>query len=250
MPQNASKSVAETRFSRQVIALGREAQRRLARAKFALVGVGGIGSYSALLLAQAGAGEIRLIDRDVVEESNLPRQCLFGEESVGKPKAVAAGRVLSKVKGAGTRVLPVFEQFSHGAAEKLLRGVDVVLDCSDNYGARIALNEFCWRKRVPWVYAGAVGFRAMVSAVVPPRTPCFACWTVLENRVEAESCVGRGVFNTTVSQASCVQVQAAVDLVCRGKSELEGKLFFADVRKGFFRVQKLSRRRYCPVCGK
>jgi len=138
-----------------------------------------------------------------------------------------------------------FEQFSPSSAGKLFRGVDVVLDCSDNYETRAALNAFCWREKIPWVYAGAVGFRAMASAVVPRRTPCFACWTQPRAR---ETCAGEGVMNTAVAFASSLQVQAAVDLAGSGCSSLDGKLFFADLRGGVFALKPLSKKKNCSVC--
>lgn len=240
----AKRRQSASLFSRQVIALGEAAHHRLGKTTFAVIGAGGIGSYSALLLAQAGAKEVRVIDRDVVEESNLPRQCLFGAGSVGKPKAAEAQRVLSSL-ASPTRVRAFFEQFSPTSAKRLLSGVDVVLDCSDNYETRSAVNSFCWRNRIPWVYAGTIGFRAMVSAVVPRRRPCFACWTRPRTR---ESCAGAGVMNTAVAFCSALQVQAAIDLACSGKSALEGGVFFADLRKVVFAFKPLSENKGCEVC--
>jgi len=234
----------EPLFSRQVAVLGARAHERLSRTVFAVVGAGGIGSHSAFLLAQAGAREVRVIDRDVVEESNLARQCLYCRESLGKPKAFEAAASVSRL-GVRTLVKPFFEQFSPSSAAKLLSGVDVVLDCSDNYETRAALNEFCWQKKMPWVYSAAAGFRVMASAVVPGRTPCFACWSTGESM---KKCV-EGVMNTAVAFASALQVQAAIDLACTGTSALNSKLFFADLRKALFFLKPLSKKRDCRVCG-
>ena len=232
-------------FLRQVRALGATGHSWLRKACVAVIGLGGVGSHSALLLAQSGVRELRLVDRDLVEESNLSRTCLFGGSDVGKPKAEAAATFLSRyfphVEG-----IPLFAQFSSSTVRLLLEGVDLVLDCSDNHSTREAINEVCWQRSIPWVYAGAQGFRVMASAIVPRRTPCFACWSLPRT---GESCSLVGVMNTAVAVASSVQVQSAVDLISQGRSSLEKKLFFADLKKGVFVTKPLSNNLSCAVCG-
>jgi len=166
------------RYSRQVrfAPLGTAGQARLAAGRVAVVGCGALGAAAAQALVRAGVGHVRLVDRDVPERSNLPRQVLFDEDDVaaGLPKAVAAARRLERVEPA-VRVEPLVADLVATNADRLLGGVDVIVDGSDNFAARFIVNEFACRAGIPWVHGGAIGAEGRVLTVVPGRTACLRC---------------------------------------------------------------------------
>ncbi len=172
------KAYDEERYSRQVRfgQVGTVGQERLAAARVAVVGCGALGSVVAMALVRAGVGFLRLIDRDVPEVSNLPRQVLFDEADVaaGLPKVVAAARHLGRINGAAT-IEPAVADLTAANAARLLGGVDLLVDGTDNFAARFLLNEFACREGLPWVHGGAIGAEGRVLAVVPGRTACLRC---------------------------------------------------------------------------
>jgi molybdopterin/thiamine biosynthesis adenylyltransferase len=160
------------RYSRQTrfAGVGADGQRKLAAASVAVVGCGALGGAVAVTLARAGVGTLRLVDRDVPELSNLPRQVLFDEADVaaGLPKAVAAARHLARINSAG-RYEPVVVDLAAANVAEVLGGVDLIVDGSDNFEARFLVNEFACRQGVPWVYGGAIGAEGRVLAIIPGR---------------------------------------------------------------------------------
>ncbi|MGB9576927.1 MAG: HesA/MoeB/ThiF family protein [Candidatus Norongarragalinales archaeon] len=231
-----------TRFSRQELVFGAGSQERFSSARAVVVGVGGTGSFSASLLCRAGVGELELVDRDLVEESNLSRQTLFCEDDVGKSKALRAAAALKRVNSE-CRVRGRFTQLDGSNAVALLRGARVVLDCTDNVSARQAINSACLELRIPWVFCSALGLRAMASTIIPGRTPCFACW----GGGESPSC-GEGVVGAAVQLASAVQASEALALLAGRKPCFAGSLFFGDLGDGCFGRVGLSREKNC-ICG-
>lgn len=163
--------------------VGAAGQARLAAARVHVVGIGALGCPAADLLARAGVGagvgEIRLIDRDVVELSNLHRQTLFAERDVGRSKAHAAAERLRDVAGDGVRVEGVASDLSPESVERVLPGLDpgrdVLLDCTDNFETRYLLNDVAVSGGVRLIYAGAVGTSGMVLSIAPGQTACLRC---------------------------------------------------------------------------
>jgi len=166
------------RYSRQTrfMPLGAEGQARLAAGRVAILGCGALGSASATMLVRAGVGCIRLIDRDVPERSNLPRQILFDEEDVaaGLPKAAAAACRLARIDS-GVSIEPVVADLTAANATALLGGVDVIVDGTDNLEARYLVNEVACRTGTPWVHGGAIGAEGRVLTVIPGKTACLRC---------------------------------------------------------------------------
>ncbi len=205
-------------FSCQLKVLGK-IQEKIRSARVAVVGVGGTGCNSALLLAQLGVKKIKLIDPDVVEGSNLGRQPLFSEKDVGELKAKVAAQKLSQFKH--TCFVPIVDLLDEKNAGQLLKGVSVVLDCTDNYAARKAINDYCFEKKLPWIYCAAIKDKCMVSAIVPGKTPCFNCFA--RKPLREVSCCEEGVIATSTSLASSLQVQEFLNLLS-GKPMLAGKV--------------------------
>src|SRR5258705_11573424 len=168
----------EERYSRQVLfpGIGREGQQKLAAARVGLVGCGATGSALASLLARAGVGTIRIIDRDYVEPSNLQRQSLFDESDAAQslPKAIAAARKISAFNSQIV-VEPQVTDLVPSNTESLLSGMELVLDGTDNFETRYLINDFAVKTSVPWIYTAAVGSYRITLNVLPGNTACLAC---------------------------------------------------------------------------
>ncbi len=206
----------DERYSRQLLfpGIGEEGQRRLGQARVAIVGVGAIGSVSAGLLARAGVGRLRLVDRDFVEPSNLQRQSLFDESDAteGLPKAAAAARKIANFN-CQVVVEPEVADLTPENVECLLEGAQVVLDGTDNFETRYLINDYCVKNRVPWLYAAAVGSYAVTLNVLPGETACLACVFPEAPRGALETCDTAGVLNSAVSLVASVQAGEALKLL-------------------------------------
>src|SRR3954451_23411371 len=166
------------RYARQTVfpGIGPEGQSRLRDSRVVLVGCGALGTVIANVLARAGVGFLRIVDRDYVELSNLQRQVLFDEQDAagGAPKATAAVEKLRSINSDITYE-PVVADFGPDNAERLVRDVDLVLDGADNFEVRYVVNDVCVRLGKPWVYAAAISRYVGVKPVVPGETPCLRC---------------------------------------------------------------------------
>lgn len=162
------------RYAKQRIFLGGEADGRLRSRRVAVVGLGATGSVIASWLARAGVGHLTLIDRDLVETSNLQRQILFGEGDLFQAKAEVAARRLQEANSQ-VDIRARVADLTSGNARALLEGADLVMDGSDNFEARFLINDYAIATGTPWIYAGAIGAEGMVWPLEPPRTPCLRC---------------------------------------------------------------------------
>jgi adenylyltransferase/sulfurtransferase len=162
------------RYAKQRIFLGTQADGRLRSRRVAVVGLGATGSVIASWLARAGVGHLTLIDRDLVEASNLQRQILYGEADLFKAKAEVAAQRLREANSQIDIAAQVADLTS-GNARTLLAGFDLVMDGTDNFEARFLINDYAILTGTPWVYAGAIGGEGMVWPLDPPRTPCLRC---------------------------------------------------------------------------
>ncbi|MGH7248614.1 MAG: ThiF family adenylyltransferase, partial [Pseudomonadota bacterium] len=169
---------ARQRYSRQALfgPLGEAGQERILAARVAIAGCGALGAFQADALARAGAGFLRIIDRDFVELSNLQRQSLYDEADAaeGLPKAIAARRRLRAVNSQVT-VEAAVEDLAPSNVEDLLGDVELVLDGTDNFETRYLINDFCVSRGLPWIYGAAVGSYGLTMPVLPGRTACLKC---------------------------------------------------------------------------
>lgn len=250
------------RYSRQTryAPLGPEGQARLAAGRVAVIGSGALGGVVAMALVRAGVGYVRVVDRDVPELSNLPRQVLFDEADVaaGLPKAVAAARHLERINSAVV-IEPVVADLTANTADRLLGGVDVVVDGSDNFEARFLINEFCCRQGVPWVHGGAIGAEGRVLTIVPGRTACLRC-LVPEPPVVGSlpTCDTAGILGPAALVVGAVEATEAIKLLCADtKCGLSGmaqrlgdRLLVCDLWEGSWRMVDLAplSARGCPTC--
>lgn len=241
------------RFSRQTrfAPLGSAGQERLAAARIVIVGCGALGGAAALALVRAGVGHVRLIDRDVPEVSNLPRQVLFDEADVaaGLPKAVAAARHLERMNSAA-RIEPVVADLTAANVADLLAGHDLVVDGTDNFEARFLVNELCCRERIPWVHGGAIGAEGRVLAVVPGASACLRC-LVPEPPAPGTlpTCETAGVLGPAVLVVGAVQAMEAIRLLVGGPAA-GNRLLVCDLWDQAWRTVDLAplAAAGCPTC--
>ena len=217
--QGGEKDKFEERYSRQILfgGIGTEGQRRLAAGRVAIVGCGATGSALAQLLARAGVGTLRIIDRDYVEASNLQRQSLFEEEDAAEslPKAIAAKRRIAAFNSEIT-VDPQVEDLVPGNIHALLEGMDLILDGTDNFETRYLVNDYAVENSLPWIYAAAVGSYGVTLNVLPGKTACMACIFPDSPRGMVETCETSGILNTAVNLVASIAATEAVKLLIGG----------------------------------
>ncbi len=210
------------RYVRQIAyaPLGPNGQRRLAAGAVLVCGCGALGSTLANLLARAGVGRLRVVDPDRVEIHNLHRQVLFDEQDAAekRPKAAAAARHLARINSA-VRIEPIVDRLTPGNVERLIEGIDVVVDGTDNFPTRFLLNDAAVKHGVPWIYGGCVGTEGQTMTIVPGRTPCLRC--LLPECPEPQTtptCPTHGILGPTVGVIASLEAIEAIK-VLSGNSE-------------------------------
>ncbi len=236
-----------SRYARQIVLpeVGVAGQTALRDSRVLIVGLGGLGCPAARYLAGAGIGTLLLADRDRIEHSNLPRQTLYTEADVGRLKVDAAIERLSAVDH------HVRLQGLHTTAATLaaIGGLDAVLDCTDNFEARFALNAACVAARVPLVTAAAIRWQGQVAAFDLRRGgPCYAC-LYSDSGEAAEACEDAGIIGPVVGVVGAMQALLTLQLLL-GQPEVTGYLHRWDARRGDWRKLKLVRDPDCPHCSK
>ena len=212
-------SLRQERYSRQVLfrGIGEQGQKKLAASKLAIVGCGATGSALAALMARAGVGTLRIIDRDYVEPSNLQRQSLFDEADAAEslPKAIAAA---SKIAAFNSEVVvePKVEDLIPSNSEALLEGVDLILDGTDNFETRYLINDYAVDRSLPWIYSAAVGSYAVTLNVVPGQTACLACIFPDSPRGVVETCETSGILNSAVNLVASIAATEAMKFMVDG----------------------------------
>ncbi|PTX58863.1 adenylyltransferase/sulfurtransferase [Melghirimyces profundicolus] len=244
-----------TRYSRQILfkPIGETGQKRLSRARVAVVGLGALGTALSHHMVRAGVGYIRLIDRDFVEPSNLQRQMLFDEADAeqGLPKAVAAQNKLAAINSR-TQFQVHVTDLAADRAEELLTGVDLILDGTDNFAVRYLINDVSVKHGIPWIYGGAVSSRGMTFTIRPKLTPCLRClFPEAPGPGTAETCDTAGVIGPVVQVVAAHQATEALKLLVGDVESLEPRLRHFELwdnRDTAFRVEN-RKRRDCPTCG-
>ncbi len=218
--QRGDKSLNADRYSRQILfrGIGEQGQHKLGHARVAIVGCGATGSALAGLLARAGVGTLRIIDRDYVEPSNLQRQSLFDEADAAEslPKAIAAAR---KIAAFNSEIVadPKVEDLIPANIETLLGGMDLVLDGTDNFETRYLINDFAVEHSLPWIYSAAVGSYAVTLNVLPGQTACLACIFPDSPQGMVETCETSGILNSAVKLVASIAATEALKLIVGGR---------------------------------
>jgi len=223
---------ADSRYSRQsrFAPLGPEGQERIRAASVAVIGCGALGTVEAEILARAGIGRLRIIDRDFVEWSNLQRQFLFEESDAaeGLPKALAAARRLAHVNSEVT-IEPLVADLTPANIEELLEGVGLILDGTDNFEARFLVNDYAVSSGIPWIYAAAVGSYGLKLAIVPGRTACLRCVYPEPPEGSQPTCETDGVLGPVTAAIASLACGDALKLLARGHDAVTARLTTVDV---------------------
>jgi sulfur-carrier protein adenylyltransferase/sulfurtransferase len=232
--------------------VGLEGQRRLEAARVLLLGAGGLGSPAAFYLAAAGVGSLRLVDDDLVDRSNLQRQVLHTEARIGSPKVESAAATLSALNPR-TRIEPLRERADSANVERLLEGVDVVIDGADNFPARYLLNDACVKLGKPLVYGAVHRFEGQVSVFGAGRrrgqAPCYRCLFPEPPPPEAApNCAEAGVLGVLPGVVGLLQATEAIKLILGLGEPLTGRLLQFDALSMRFRETRLRADPECPVC--
>jgi molybdopterin/thiamine biosynthesis adenylyltransferase len=239
------------RYSRHILLneIGTEGQARIGAAHALVIGAGGLGSPAALYLASAGVGTITLVDHDTVDLTNLQRQIAHREATVGQPKARSAAAQLLALNHEVT-VVPRIARADAALLDELVPHADVVLDCSDNFTTRHAVNAACFRHGVPLVSGAAIRFDGQLS-VYDPRdaaSPCYACLFAPTQDFEETRCAVMGVFAPLTGIIGTMQAAEALKLLAGIGPTLAGRLLLLDARSMDWTTLKVARRPDCPVC--
>lgn len=239
------------RYSRQIVLkeIGYEGQMRLGGAVVCVVGLGGLGSLISTELAAMGVGRLRLVDRDVVELSNLQRQHLYGVGSLGYPKAEAAARRLGDLNP-HVEVEPLTLSLNAESAGEVVEGVDVVVDGLDRMEPRYAVNRACVRLKTPYVFGSVIMTYGNASTIIPGETPCLECFYGGLRDELLPSCAVVGVHPSIIGVVASVEVSEAVRLLTGREPRLANRLLYCDI--GYMTMDEiaLSRQENCPVCGR
>ncbi len=241
------------KYSRQMLfaPIGEEGQRRLLAGSVVIVGCGAIGAAAAGLLVRAGVGRVRILDRDLVEPSNLQRQTLFDEDDAraALPKAVAAESKLRAINSS-VAVEGLVVDLNPRNAQELLSGFDLVLDATDNFETRFLINDFAVESASPWIYAAAVASYGVTMTIRPGLTPCLAC--LLESSPNGhgleETCDTVGVLGPIVNLIASLQVAEALKLLSGREQALHGRLISCDIWSGHFQSVRVAQNPVCRAC--
>jgi adenylyltransferase/sulfurtransferase len=239
------------RYSRHLLLneFGEEAQERLLAAHALVIGAGGLGSSALLYLASSGFGRITVCDGDRVDLTNLQRQVIHRLDSVGAPKAASAARTLAALNP-DVRVEPLEERADAARIAELVRGADVVLDCSDNFATRHAINRACVASRTPLVSGAAIRFDGQVAVFDLRRddAPCYHCLFAEDADSQEERCATMGIFAPLVGIVGTFQALEAIKLVAGVGETLAGRLLLFDALASRWHEVRLARDPRCRAC--
>jgi molybdopterin/thiamine biosynthesis adenylyltransferase len=239
------------RYSRHLLLdeIGVEGQQRLLAAHALVIGAGGLGSPVALYLGTAGVGRITLVDNDAVDLTNLQRQIAHTQDRIGHPKAESAREAIAAINP-DVLVKPLVLKAGAQELDELVTDADVVIDCSDNFATRQAINKACFRRGKPLVAGAAIRFDGQIS-VYDPRlasSPCYACVFPPDQALEEERCATMGVFAPLVGIIGAMQASEALRLLVGVGTSLAGRLQMLDGRTMEWNELKVPRNHACPVC--
>lgn len=241
------------RYARQstLTEIGEEGQRKLLASTVAIVGCGALGTHIADGVVRAGVGHVRVIDRDLIELSNLQRQVLFdeGDVAAGLPKAIAAAAKLRRINSQ-VQVEPVVVDVNPDNVEALLGDVDLVLDGTDNFETRLLINDACVKYGIPWIYGGVIATYGMTMTILPRQTPCFRCLlSELPAPGTTPTCDTAGVLGPAVAVIAALEITEGLKLLMGQVDALRRELLYLDVWHG--EMQRLTIGKgegACPAC--
>jgi adenylyltransferase/sulfurtransferase len=247
-------TIARERYSRQILfrGIGEEGQEKLRTARVAVVGCGATGSALSGLLARAGVGTLRIIDRDYVEPSNLQRQSLFDESDAAEslPKAIAAAR---KIAAFNSQIVvePKVEDLVPANVDALLYGMNLILDGTDNFETRYLVNDYAIDRSLPWIYSAAVGSYGVTLNVLPGESACLACIFPDSPRGMVETCETSGILNSAVNLVASIAATESLKLLVGASSPVRRTLLSFDLwTNEHAEISAAKPRSDCRACGR
>lgn len=245
---------AAARYARQarVPEIGDAGQESIGAATAVVMGLGGLGSAVSDLLARAGVGTLRLVDKDLVELSNLARQTLYDEEDAARrrPKAEAAARHLRAINSEiGYEAL--IEEIDAANVERLVAGATVVVDGLDNFYARALVNEACVKAGIPWVFGACLATCGNSATILPGETACLCCFApgAEEGAPSPQSCEAAGILGSTAVMVAAWEASEALKIMAGRRDAASRRLTFFDPWRNEVSSLPSERRADCPVCG-
>lgn len=240
------------RYSRHILLeeIGIEGQQRIRNGRVLIVGAGGLGSPAAYYMASAGVGRITLADPDTVDLTNLQRQILHTTPRVGVPKAISGQTQLSAINPE-VELIALVERLTDARLAKLVIDHDVVLDCTDNFATRHAINRACVAAKVPLVSGAAVRMDGQLTVFDPrsSESPCYQCLFPETDDLEEERCAVMGVFAPLTGIIGTLQAAEALKLLAQTGTPMAGRLLLLDARSMSFSEIRVPRDPRCSVCG-
>lgn len=231
------------RYARQILIFGEEGQKKLKRARVTVAGVGGLGCPAALYLASQGVGKIRLIDKDVVEVSNLNRQTLHWDKDIKKPKVESAYEKLREING-NVEIERFVAEIKGKNAIELLEGSDAIIDAMDNFPTRFILNETAFKLKIPLFHGSIYGLEGRAMTVIPGKTACLRCFFSESPPKEVFPVLG-----ATPALIAMIQVTEVIKYLIGAGRLLENRYLIYDGETMSFREIRVKRNPRCPVCG-
>ena len=250
MPRTLSPE-KRTRYSRHLLIpeIGEEGQLKLLDSKILLIGAGGLGSPASLYLAAAGIGTLGIVDADIVDETNLQRQIAHSLDTLGTPKVDSAKRAIQGLNP-DVNVLTYRERLTSENIDRMLEGVDVIVDGTDNFPTRYLLNDASLKHRIPVVHASIFRFEGQLSVFKPYEGPCYRCLFPEPPPPElAPSCAEGGVLGVLPGIMGSLQATEAIKLLLDIGDSMVGRLLLFDALEMHFQEVALRRDPDCPVCG-
>ena len=238
------------RFSRQIMLeeIGYNGQLKLKNAKICVVGVGGLGNPITTRLAAMGIGTLRIVDRDVIELSNLHRQTMFDEDDVGQVKVEVAAKKLQKLNP-DCKIEALAISVNDYTALEVIEGCDVVIDALDSVNARYALNKACVKFNIPFVTGAAVGVSGQIFTILPKQSACYYCMFPSLDEDTMPTCSIEGVHPSILSIVGGIEVAEAVKIITGKKPSLSERILHIDLENLDFNSTRTFRADECPICG-
>lgn len=239
------------RYSRQILLpqIDVEGQEKLLNSRALIIGLGGLGSPAAMYLAAAGVGCLILNDYDTVEISNLQRQIVHYTDNIGEPKAISAASTLGRLNP-DVRITALTARLEETQLEQEIASADVVLDCSDNFATRFAINRACVKTRTPLVSGAVIRFEGQLAVFTPGNgnSPCYNCLYADQGEL-AESCVQSGVLAPLPGIIGSLQALEAIKVLTGLGETLKGRLLLLDALRMEWNQMTLKKNPKCPTCG-
>lgn len=238
------------RYSRQIMLdeIGFVGLEKLRKAKVCVVGVGGIGNPVVTQLTAMGVGKLKIVDRDIIEISNLHRQHLYTEDDIGRVKVEAAKERLEKINSS-VEIEALPNSVTKYTAESIVDGFDIVVDALDSIDARYALNDACIKLNIPLIYAGALGMLGSICTIIPNKTACLRCIFPALAEDDMPTCSTEGVHPSILYLVGGIQVSEVVKIIMGEKPTLENKLLYVDLNDLSLEKVSVLRQEECPSCG-